>query len=110
MNNNNKGVGGSNPYSGGANQTSRYDKERMGLKNLQIKATNHQVGLASSIANDKIKIAINAPLTTKNAGQPTRNSSNIALNSKNSFFNRVMQVSNGGTNAPAARNSRNGYQ
>jgi hypothetical protein len=51
-------------------------------------------------------------MTTKNAGYPTRNASNDKLGSKNSFFNRVMQITGGapgGTSGGIARNSRNGY-
>ena len=88
--------------------TARIEKDRgvATFKNLQIKPQNdNNVG-------SKIKIAINAPMTTKNAGQPTRNASNNALGTKNSFFNRVMQVTGGataGTSGGIARNSRNGY-
>ena len=68
------------------------------MRNLQIKPSSNE---------GKIRVAINAPLTTKNATQPTRNSSSNALGcSKNSFFNRVIHV----TGAAPARNSRNGYQ
>jgi hypothetical protein len=56
--------------------------------NLQIKAVaDHQ------IVGGNVKIRINAPMTTKNAGQPTRNTSTSGLNGKNSFFNRMIQVS-----------------
>ncbi len=87
------------------NHTARNDKDsnRIAIfKNLQIKPA------INDNPSSKIKLSINAPLTTKNAIQPTRNASNNALGSKNSFFNRVMQVTGGGTTG--ARNSRNGYQ
>lgn len=88
------------------NHTARNDKESTRIaifKNLQIKPA------INDNPSSKIKLSINAPLTTKNAIQPTRNASNNALGSKNSFFNRVMQVTGGG-GTTGARNSRNGYQ
>ena len=104
------GVGPSQPQSAyamaGVTHTARVDKDsnRIAIfKNLQIKPA------VNDNPSSKIKIAINAPLTTKNAVQPTRNASNNALGSKNSFFNRVMQVTGGG-GPSGARNSRNGYQ
>ena len=61
----------SNAYAmGGITHTSRVDKDsnRIAIfKNLQIKPVMNEN------PSSKIKIAINAPLTTKNAVQPTRN-------------------------------------
>jgi hypothetical protein len=100
-----------NAYSAVQTNGQTYRGER--IRHLQLKPD-------TVIPSAKIKIALNAPLSTKNgpasaigstpfvASGSTRNcSNNNGLNTKNSFF-RMMQGTASATGQPVTRNSRNG--